>query len=210
VKFGFRKLKKNENLFFTLASIGMNAIEKNIVQLIQAGDNKFVELLYDHYSASLYGMVLRIVKDDMVAEDVMQDSFIKIWKKSADFKPEKSRLFTWLLTICRNTAIDRLRSSKKKKENEIQSDDSLVYNIGEEKINPEVLDIHKHLSKIDKKYIDVINALFFQGMTQQEISEKLNVPLGTVKTRLKIGLRELRKFYIEAIVLILIYMTIFS
>jgi RNA polymerase sigma-70 factor (ECF subfamily) len=94
-----------------------------------------------------------------------------------------------------------VRSLKHKRDNEIQSSESVVYKVADKKYNPELIDIEKHLGKLDIKYVDVLKALFFVGYTQQETCEQLNIPLGTVKTRLKIGLRELRKFYIESPIL---------
>lgn len=186
----------------------MHSTEQHIIELMQNGDKQFVSLLYDNYADSLYGMVLRILKDASIAEDVLQDSFIKIWKKHSDYDPSKSRLFTWLLTICRNTAIDKLRSLRNKQEKEIHTEDSNVYDHRSTEFNPDVLDIGKHLELLDAKYIAVIKAIFFEGLTHKEASEKLNVPLGTLKTRFKIAIREMRKYY-DITLLILFVMNMF-
>ncbi len=175
----------------------MESIEKHIVDLIVRGDNKFVALLYDNYADSLYGIVLRILGDERTAKDVMQDSFTKVWKNAGTYDPEKAKLFTWLLTIFRNTAIDRLRAIRKKADRKIQTTDLYVYDNRQTVFNIDSLDIKKHLSGLDTKYVEVIEALFFRGLTQKEASESLQIPLGTVKTRLKIGLRMLRNIYDE-------------
>ena len=127
---------------------------------------------------------------------------MKIWKKSHTYDASKAKLFTWLFRITRNAAIDKLRSLSTKSDKEIQIDVSDVYTIGVDGVNPELMDMQKHLGSIEPKYQVVLEALFFQGMTQQEASEELDIPLGTIKSRLKIGLRELKKIYGPAVMIV--------
>lgn len=173
----------------------VSALEKEIVTLLLASDKKAMTLLYNNYADALYGVIKKIISDDNVAQDVLQESFVKIWRYSKKYDPNKAKLFTWLYRIAYNSAIDKVRSLKKKTEKEVQIETSAVYTITSGSLNEDVLDIKKHLSSLDEKYQIVINALFFEGMTQQEASEELDIPLGTIKSRLKIGLRELKKIY---------------
>ena len=173
----------------------------HIVELLRERNEKAISLLYDHYGDTLFGVANKVVKDTDLARDVLQESFVKIWKKSDTYDPTKAKLFTWLFRITRNTAIDKLRSANTKTDKEIQMDVSDVYNLGIESIKPEFLDVRENLEKIEEKYQIVLDALFFQGMTQQEASDELDIPLGTIKSRLKIGLRELRKIYGSLIIL---------
>ena len=173
----------------------ISAIEKEIVTLLQASDKKAMTLLYDNYADALFGVIKKVISDDNVAQDVLQESFVKIWRYSKKYDSSKAKLFTWLYRIAYNSAIDKVRSLKKKTEKEVQIETSAVYTITSGTLNEDVLDIKKHLSSLDEKYQIVINALFFEGMTQQEASEELDIPLGTIKSRLKIGLRELKKIY---------------
>ncbi|KPM31862.1 RNA polymerase sigma-70 factor [Croceitalea dokdonensis DOKDO 023] len=170
-------------------------LEKHIVELLKERDEKAISLLYDNYANTLYGVALKVVKNEDLAQDVVQESLVKIWKKSDSYDPAKAKLFTWLFRITRNTAIDKLRSASNKSDKEIQIDVSDVFNLGVESTKPELLDMRENLEKIEPKYKIVLDALFFEGMTQQEASEELDIPLGTIKSRLKIGLRELRKIY---------------
>lgn len=179
-------------------------LEKHIVELLIERNEKAISLLYDNYADTLYGVAYKVVKDQELAEDVVQESFVKIWKKSDSYDPTKAKLFTWLFRITRNTAIDKLRSRSTKTDKEIQIDVSDVYSIGERAIKPEHLDVKEHLDKIEPKYRIVLEALFFEGMTQQEASDELDIPLGTIKSRLKIGLREMRKIYGNTALLVLI------
>ncbi|SHJ27162.1 RNA polymerase sigma-70 factor, ECF subfamily [Arenibacter nanhaiticus] len=170
-------------------------LENHIAELLKERNEKAISLLYEHYGDTLYGVAFKVVRNEDLAQDILQESFVKIWKKSDSYDPTKAKLFTWLFRITRNTAIDKLRSANTKSEKEIQMDISDVYSLGSEGIKPDLIDVQENLEKIDLKYQIVLDALFFQGMTQQEASEELNIPLGTIKSRLKIGLRELRKIY---------------
>jgi RNA polymerase sigma-70 factor (ECF subfamily) len=181
-------------------------LEKHIVELLAEGDEKAISLLYEHYGDTLYGVAYKVVRDEALAQDVLQESFIKIWKKSDSYDASKAKLFTWLFRITRNTAIDKLRSLSTKSDKEIQIDVSNVYKLGEDALRPELMDIQRHLGSIEPKYQVVLEALFFQGMTQQEASDELDIPLGTIKSRLKIGLRELKKIYGPAMGLIAVLM----
>ncbi|MGW9685573.1 RNA polymerase sigma factor [Flagellimonas sp. 2504JD1-5] len=170
-------------------------IERHIVSLLAEKDDKAISLLYENYGDTLYGVAYKVVRNEELAQDILQESFIKIWKKADSYDPSKAKLFTWLFRITRNTAIDKLRSVSNKSDKEVQIDVSDVYNLGVNDIRPEFMDVQENLDKIEPKYKIVLEALFFQGMTQQEASDELEIPLGTVKSRLKIGLRELGKIY---------------
>lgn len=173
----------------------ISTIEKEIVSLLERGDKKAIQLLYENYADALYGVIKKIITDEDTAQDVLQESFVKIWRYSKKYDASKAKLFTWLYRIAYNTAIDKVRSLKNKNNSEIQIEVSSVYKITSNELNQDVLDIKEHLNTLDDKYKVVLYALFFEGMTQQEASEELDIPLGTIKSRLKIGLRELKKVY---------------
>ena len=179
-------------------------LEKHIVELLQERDEKAISLLYDNYGDTLFGVAYKVVKDEDLAKDILQESFIKIWKKSDSYDATKAKLFTWLFRITRNTAIDKIRSISTKADKEIQIDVSDVYNLGVQGVMPDLIDVEENLDKIEPKYKLVLEALFFEGMTQQEASDELDIPLGTIKSRLKIGLRELRKIYGTSIALVVV------
>ncbi len=171
------------------------SIEQQIVTLLAKSDKRAITLLYDNYADALYGVISKVLTDEDLAQDALQETFIKVWKKAKSYDASKAKLFTWLYRIAYNTAIDKVRSYNNKSSKEIQIDTSTVYKLTADSINQDVLDIKKHLKTLDEKYQIVINALFFEGMTQQEASDELEIPLGTIKSRLKIGLRELKKIY---------------
>ena len=173
----------------------VSKLEQHIVSLLQEGDKRAIPLIYEHYSDTLYGVIHKVTTDSALAEDALQETFIKIWRYAKKYDPNKAKLFTWLYRIARNTAIDKLRSHNLKFEREVQISDSNVYKLPTMSLNQDALDLQKHVDTLDVKYQIVLRALFFEGMTQQEASDELDIPLGTVKSRLKIGLRELKKIY---------------
>ena len=172
----------------------MQENSEHIIALLQRKDEKAIDLIYDAYGENLYGYLFQMLGSENEAQDVMQDSFVKIWRYAERYDPQKSRLFTWLLSICRNTAIDLIRKKKNINHSEIQEQLNHVYNTTTE-TQPDTMDIRKHLDALDAKYREVVYLLFFQGYTQKEASDHLGIPLGTVKTRLKIAIRELNKVY---------------
>ncbi|WP_223032916.1 RNA polymerase sigma factor [Hanstruepera marina] len=170
-------------------------IEIEIVTLLEKGDKRAISLLYENYADALFGVISKVITDPEMAQDALQETFIKVWKKAKTYDPNKAKLFTWLYRIAYNTSIDKVRSSSNKTKKEVQIQDSNVYKLTSDGLNQDVMDIKKHLNTLDDKYQIVIQALFFEGMTQQEASDELEIPLGTIKSRLKIGLRELKKIY---------------
>ncbi len=172
-----------------------NSIEEQIVALLAKGDKKALDLLYANYADTLYGVILKVTINEEIAQDALQETFVKVWKNAKKYDSKKAKLFTWLFRIAKNTAIDKLRSFNNRYEKEVQIDKSDVYILPTANLNQDVLDLKAHVARLDEKYQIVLKALFFEGMTQQEASDELDIPLGTIKSRLKIGLRELKKVY---------------
>lgn len=169
--------------------------EEELISLLKLKDKVAFSYLYDNYSAALYGIVLRILKqDEKASQDVLQEAFIKIWKKIESYDEFKGTLFTWMLNITRNTAIDALRSINRHPIQSISDDVNIYdrehfYEMGEDKIG-----IKDTLSNLREEYKIIIQMAYFGGFTQEEISQKLEMPLGTVKTRTRAALSELRKY----------------
>lgn len=151
--------------------------------------------LYDNYSAALYGIVNSIVPDKEIANDVLQNVFVNIWRKIESYNPSKGRLFTWMLNIARNAAIDEIRSKGYRDSQKNQSfPENSDANIGSVVSEPAVKDVglRKMLSKLKTEWRVLVDLSYFQGFTHEEISKALNIPLGTVKTRIRSALIELR------------------
>ena len=173
-----------------------NQAYQRLCDQLRARDQACIPLLYDHYGDALYGIILRIVGREDAAAEVLQDTFVKIWKNGATYDPERGRLFTWMLNIARNLAINRRNSKGFRQQADVQTDEKLVYLADRSRATtPDTLDVNGMLQHIDGKYRTVISLLYLRGYTQQEVSDRLQIPLGTVKSRVKIGLRELKKLY---------------
>ena len=174
----------------------MDSNEKHIIKLLQSKDSKSIELIYDQWGAALYGLILRIVKNETLAQDVLQDVMVKIWKNSHQYRPEKSKLFTWIYQITRNSSIDAYRKFSKRSTENIQSAHQFVSSLESDSILRSN-ELKLKINALEPKYKEVIHALFFEGMTQMEMSKNTGIPLGTIKTRLRIAMRELRALYSE-------------
>ncbi|MFT6320949.1 MAG: RNA polymerase sigma-70 factor (ECF subfamily) [Granulosicoccus sp.] len=174
----------------------MKFAKSQIVEMLHRNDKQVIAVIYDQYAPALYGVVVRIVQSEEIAQDVMQDAFVKIWKKGTTYDSTKGTLFTWLLNITRNTAIDKIRSAGFRKSEKNQNIDNHLHNkISNRGTNPDEIGVKELLNNLDDKYRDIIDMIYFRGFTQKEVSEELGIPLGTVKTRLRIGLRELRGIF---------------
>ena len=142
-------------------------------------------------------MIQKIVGDEELAADVFQESLVKIWRFSKNYDPAKGRLFTWLLNICRNTAIDKTRLKSFQQSAQIQDIDSAVSMAADhpaDEINTDLIGLREVIVKMEPKYRELLELMYFQGYTQQEISDRLELPLGTVKTRIRTAIELLRKW----------------
>ena len=173
--------------------------EKELVRLLKANDKAAFEYLYDHYAAGLYGIVRRIVRDDDKADDVMQDAFIKIWKKMAYYHSDRGTLFTWMLNITRHTAIDRLRADAKFGINiawdQVSEDDLNAGSTFVPLTSTIAIDLKSIVDRLGPDKRQLIELLYFEGYTHEEASEYLCLPLGTVKSRVRKALLELRQIF---------------
>ena len=150
--------------------------------------------IYDIFSESLYGVILSIVKNEHDASDVLQESFLKIWKKIASYNPQKGTFFTWILNITRNTAIDKFRVNNVNRRNVKLNDEiANVSHYGSIKID--FIGLKELLGNLNPEQIEVVDKLFFKGATHIEAAKELNLPLGTVKSRIRAALIKLRKYY---------------
>lgn len=169
--------------------------ESRLVSLLQNRDKEGMNTLYDNYSHSLFGVIFKVVNNQELAEDVLQDCFIKIWQKIDAYDSSKGRLFTWMLNIARNLAIDVRRSKSFKKSQKVQSIDNDVYKNSAQvdSINVNTIGVTEIVDKLDEKYKILVDLIYFQGYTQKEVSDELDIPLGTVKTRIKSAMNILKE-----------------
>ena len=151
--------------------------------------------LYDHYSGALYGVILRIVQKETVAEEVLQDVFIKIWNKIDGYDETKGRLFTWMVNIARNQAIDKTRSKEITREQKTGALENLVSRIDSKDFLEQSTDgigVKELLNKLQPEQQFVVDYLYLKGYTQSELADEFNIPLGTIKTRVRLAMEQLR------------------
>ena len=163
--------------------------------MLQQRNEKAFGYLYDNYSGALYGIVNSIVTDKEIANDVLQNVFVNIWKKMGSYDPAKGRLFTWMLNVARNAAIDKIRSKGYQDSLKNQSfPENVDITISSAVTGPKVDDVglKKVLTKLKNEQRILIDLSYFQGFTHEEIAKALNIPLGTVKTRIRSALTQLK------------------
>jgi RNA polymerase sigma-70 factor (ECF subfamily) len=168
--------------------------EEQLVVLLNEQNNDAFNYLYDNYSGALFTIINQIVPDKDTAGDVLQEVFVNIWRKINSYDATKGRLFTWMLNIARNAAIDKIRS-KGYRDNQrnqpiVESENSGMAMSS----NPEVTDVglKKILTKLNEESRKLIDLSYFQGFTHEEIAKMLGIPLGTVKTRIRTAIIQLR------------------
>lgn len=168
---------------------------EELVARFQKKDEKAFEALYNMYSESMHGVIYNIVRNHDIAQEVMQDVFIKVWNNATSYSFEKGRFFTWILNIARNAAIDKTRSKSFKNSSKNLNADffvSIIQNNESLDNQTDAIGIKKFVTKLAKKCIEVIELLYFKGYTQKEASETLAMPIGTIKTRNRKCINELR------------------
>ena len=169
------------------------------IKLLLSKDRKAFEILYDKYSGALYGLALKMLKHEALAEDVVQEAYIKVYKKIHTYDPIKGRLFTWMLNILRNLAIDVLRS----RDHQMTSGSVRMETEQMEQVAPTAeipvdhIGLTEVLNTLPDSQKEVIELLYYQGYTQSEVAKKLELPLGTVKSKVRLGMAALRKKLVE-------------
>lgn len=170
--------------------------EEQLIERLTAQDADAFSYLYDNYSGALYGTIIRMVSEEEIAQDLLQETFVKIWKSFSSYNAQKGRLYTWMVNIARNLAIDHKRSRSFKTSEKNQDIDKSVGAINRSQktvFNIDRIGLKEIVEKLKPESREMINLLYYNGYTQEEASKELNMPLGTVKTRTRAALIELRK-----------------
>jgi RNA polymerase sigma factor (sigma-70 family) len=170
--------------------------EEELVLALKNREKIAVEALYDMYSASLFGVISRIVIDEATSEDVLQETFVKIWHSFPSYSADKGRLFTWMVNIARNLSIDKLRSKDFKNHSKNQELENNVTFIDEQRntvYKPELMGVKDLVQKLKPEQKSILDLVYFKGYTHVEAADELGIPLGTIKTRLRMAIIELRK-----------------
>lgn len=170
--------------------------EEELVALLKESNVDAFSYLYDSYSNALYGAILKVISDQTLAEDILQEVFVKIWNNIQKYDSTKGRLFTWMINIARNHTIDTTRSKDFKKQSKIQSSENSVDESGahsEIRESFDTIGIRKQVNLLKEDHQQLIDMAYYNGFTQKEISEQLSIPIGTVKSRMRAAIIELKK-----------------
>lgn len=168
--------------------------ERSLVAALRRKDDEAFGYLYDHYAGALHSVVKQIVGDAELGNDVLQEAFVNIWRKIELYDESKGRLFTWMLNIARNAAIDKTRSKGFQQNSRLQplTDADMVY--PSVKSGVDDYGLKKVLGRLKDEQRLLIDLSYFQGFTHEQIAKALDIPLGTVKTRIRSALTQLRNY----------------
>ncbi len=174
-----------------------DAAEAELLSAVARGDERAFAVIYERYSSILFGLLLRIVRDRPEAEDVLQDVFLQIWQQAVNFDPARGRAFTWLVTLARSRAIDRLRSRDARERTANAAAQEAVEEVGDalsDAVRAEQSEVVRGaLAAIPEEQRCALMLAYFEGLSQTEIAARTGQPLGTVKTRMRAGLHKLRE-----------------
>lgn len=177
------------------------ATEIDLLRQIGQGERRSFELLYDRFSGVLFSTAFRVLNNQEAAEDVLQDVFVQIWEKAALYDPERGKPMTWAITLTRNKSIDRLRSTQRRNrlQDELKSESETVEQFDDRSSFDAVSSVETNeivrgaIKKLSPDQREAIELAFLSSLTQTEIAERLNEPLGTVKARIRRGMMKLRE-----------------
>jgi len=172
--------------------------EQELVLALKERDNQAFNFLYDNYAGALYSIIKQIVTDNAeLASDILQEVFINIWRKIESYDQTKGRLFTWMLNIARNASIDTLRSKSYQNSQKNQElPDNVYKSVANQttQMNVDNIGLKKVLEKLKAEHRVLVELAYFRGFTHEEISDMMSIPLGTVKTRIRNALLQLREY----------------
>jgi RNA polymerase sigma-70 factor (ECF subfamily) len=168
---------------------------------VAQGDREAFITLYDLHAPRVYALALRMLGEQMAAEEVTQDTFLKLWTRANKFSAQKGNLLTWLLTITRRTAIDRIRLENRRPEfgNPTDPEDTWRFSPDPSSQTEEARwrSMHFALQELPPEQRQAIELAYYQGMSQSQIADYLKIPLGTIKTRVRLGMDKLRQIWLR-------------
>ncbi len=172
--------------------------EEELILALRQREKIAAEALYDMYSSSLFGVIIKIVQNNELAEDLLQETFVKIWNSFPSYSSDKGRLFTWMVNIARNLSIDKIRSKDYKnqtKNHELELNVTSIDASRNTTYKPEHLGVKDLVDKLKPEQKIILDLIYFKGYTHLEAADELCIPLGTIKTRLRMAVIQLRKYF---------------
>jgi RNA polymerase sigma-70 factor (ECF subfamily) len=180
-----------------LMAVYAAADESALIARLQRRDPQALAELYDRYGKLAYSLVLRVVRDNAIAEDLVQETFLRVWNRVHSVDPDKGSIGPWLLAIARNRAIDYLRSSAGRERRAVEFDEidhAPLYREMEAEIlvSDQARRVKVAMDKLAPNYRAVMELAYFEGLSQTEMAAKMGQPLGTIKTWVRTALQSLR------------------
>lgn len=176
------------------------ADDVQLMQQIRQKDPDALEKLYDRYEQMVYSFAYRIVKDSMAAEEVMQELFMRIWKNAEQYDSAKGKLSTWMFTVTRNIALDQLRKKNTRPPQQSADAEELQQLRDTGAMTEDMVEmllageqVREALQELSRDQQQVMDLIYYQGLTQQEVAYHVAVPLGTVKSRVRLAMKQLQK-----------------
>ncbi len=175
--------------------------DEELMRRLSDKDKRAFEAIYDRYGDLVYSTALRVLRDAHMAQDISQEIFVRLWRKPESYVAERGRFLTWVISVTRNRAVDEIRSRGRRLRHETASPEEQEREIPAGEANDPALNaqlaeqartVRAALTELPPEQRQVIELAYFGGLTQQEISDRLDQPLGTVKTRIRLGMQKLR------------------
>ncbi len=181
--------------------IRSNAEDVALIRRMCDADETALGALYDRWTRSLYSLVFHLLKDADEAEDVVEETFWQAWRKASSYEPSRGAVSTWLLTIGRRRALDRLRAKGRRREEPLTREDGVVADMPAPGLDPSMaaegserrMHVLAALRELPEEQREVLELGYFQGLSQTEIAEATGQPLGTVKTRMRLAMQKLKE-----------------
>ncbi|MHB8619815.1 MAG: RNA polymerase sigma factor [Chloroflexota bacterium] len=184
-----------------MAASGPVPPDEELVRLVASGDSQALALLYQRYAGAVYSLACRTVNDREVAEEILNETFVRVWRQAPSFDTRRGKFSSWLLSVARNLGIDELRSRRARPQRaESVADREVSADLADQHadVEEEVWQsqrrqlIRQAMARLPESQRETIELAYFQGLSQSEISQRLGQPLGTTKTRMRLGLQKLR------------------
>ena len=169
--------------------------EEELINGLRAQNARAFNYMIDNYSEALSNIVSKIVKSEELTNEILQDAFLKVWGSIHQYNASKGRFFTWVLNIARNRSIDILRSRAYKNSLLHSSIENEYYDVNTEYSQFETIGINDSLGRLNSEHQKMVGLHFYQGYSHREIAAQYGIPLGTVKSRLRTAILEMRKYF---------------